>query len=208
MFIVSFLLKKDIMKKIASFLFILIFTSQLLYSQNNEFPSHSIKAGIGLAMNDGHWETGMGVLYSIGYQKSFFESKRLRLNPNIHFGSFQPYFITDTRDQLYKITSLELNINVDAIKYKAVSLLIFGGGFVNYSRGLLGTGGFPEAGNNRSEYFKKIYYGGTFGAGIRVNPKNSKFAYGFKPFNFHLGNNYFMLGYMEFGIEYKFQIKK
>ena len=89
-----------------------------LYSQNIEYKKTSIRTGIGLGINEGHWETGMGLLYSFGLQKSYGNKNRIRVNPNILFG-----------------------------------------GFMNYSRGLIGTGGKPEANHNNSDYFYRLYFG-------------------------------------------------
>lgn len=196
------------MQKIILAFFILFSISPLAISQETNFSRYSIKTGIGVAINEGNRETGMGILYSFGVEKSFLKNKRLRLNPNIHTGSFAPRFITDTRDQYYRVTSLELLANFDALKYKSVSVVLSAGGFLNYSRGLLGTGGMPEVASNSSEYFHKLYLGGSLGIGIRINSKNSKFAYELRPLNIHLGNNFFMLGYLEFGIAYKFPLKE
>ena len=46
-----------------------------------------------------------------------------------------------------------MNVNYDLVKYKSVSLLITSGGFLNYSRGLFGTGGENEIRNSR--YFNQ-----------------------------------------------------
>lgn len=121
------------------------------------------------------------------------------------FGGFLPIAITDTRDQFYRITSLELNIHYDLIKYKNISIVTSGGGFINYSRGLLGTGGSPEENNNNSEYFYSLYFGGSASLGLRITPPNSKLAYEIRPVNIHLGYKEFILGYLMFGIDFKFK---
>ncbi len=117
-----------------------------------------------------------------------------------------PLGITDTRDQFYRLTTLGLNIHYDLIRYKSVSIVTTGGGFVNYSRGLLGTGGWPEANNNSSEYFYSLYFGGNASIGLRVDSANSKYAFEIRPINIHLGNKGFLLGYFMIGLDFK--IKK
>jgi len=185
-------------------LFILLFLGNNIYSQEIEFRKSSIKTSVGIGINEGQRETGIGLVYSVGWQKSYGKKSRLRLNPNMMFGSFRTYVIpTDTRDQLYKITSLGINIHYDLIKYKAISIVTTGGGFINYSRGLLGTGGWPEANNNSSEYFHSLYFGGNASIGLRIDPKKSKVAYEIRPINIHFGNKGFMLGYLMFGIDFK-----
>lgn len=174
-----------------------------LFSQEIEFKRSSIKTGIGIGMNVGLQEIGNGIVYSIGWQKSFGTKNKIRLNPNLTFGGFLPLAITDTRDQFYRITALDLNIHYDLIKYKAVSIVVNGGGFINYSRGLLGTGGWPEEGNNSSEYFYTLYGGGNASVGLRINPKKSKLAYEIRPFNFYFGNKRFFLAYFMIGVDFK-----
>jgi hypothetical protein len=180
-----------------------LFIHNSSFAQEIEFKRSSIRTGIGIGFNEGQRESGLGLIYSVGWQKSFGKKDKLRLNPNMIIGGFSPIAITDTRDQFYRITSLGLNIHYDLIKYKAVSLVTTGGGFINYSRGLLGTGGWPEANNDNSEYFRSLYLGGNGSLGIRINPKNSKLAYEFRPINLHLGNDYYMLGYLMVGLDFK-----
>ena len=179
---------------------LLVTINNTAYSQ---FKNTSIRTGIGLGVNGGKREIGVGLIYSIGWQKSIGVKSKLRINPNMMLGGFSPIAITDTRDQFYRITSLGLNIHYDLIRYKAVSIVTTGGGFINYSRGLLGTGGWPNANNNRSEYFNSIYFGGNGSIGLRVDRKVSKLAYEFRPINIQLGNNGFILGYLMFGIDFK-----
>ncbi len=185
-----------------SFLILLVISNKS-NAQETEFKRTSIRTGIGVGFNEGKRETGMGLIYSIGWQKSYGKKSKFRINPNLIIGGFLPIGITDTRDQFYRITSIGANIHYDLIKYKAFSLVTTGGGFINYSRGLLGTGGSPEANNNNSEYFNSFYFGGSASIGIRINPKKSKLAYEFRPINIQFGNDFFMLGYVMFGIDIK-----
>jgi hypothetical protein len=190
-------------KLLLSSLTVLLLTGNNIYSQEFEFKKSSIRTGIGIGINEGQREIGNGLIYSIGWQKSYGKKSKIRLNPNMIFGGFLPIGITDTRDQFYRITSLGLNIHYDLIQYKAVSIVTIGGGFINYSRGLLGTGGLPEANNNSSEYFYSLYVGGNASIGLRIDPKKSKLAYEIRPINIHFGNKGFMLGYLMFGIDFK-----
>lgn len=176
--------------------------NQNIYSQEDSHPK-SIRTGIGLGFNDGKRETGMGLIYSIGYQKSYGKENRIRLNPNIIFGGFLPIGITDTRDQFYRITSFGFNLHYDLLKYKSISLVTSPGVFVDYSRGLLGTGGWPEANNNTSEYFNSFYFGGKFSLGLRIAPEGKRLAYEIRPLNLQFGNKGFVLGYLMFGVDIK-----
>ncbi|MBK0401502.1 hypothetical protein I5M27_00815 [Adhaeribacter sp. BT258] len=189
--------------KLIPLLLVSLFTGSEVYSQETEYKKSSIRTAIGIGINEGSREIGMGLIYSIGWQKSVGEKNKLRINPNMTIGGFLPIAITDTRDQFYRITSLGINIHYDLIKYKAVSIVATGGGFINYSRGLLGTGGWRDAQNNNSEYFYALYYGGNASVGLRIDPKQSRFAYEVRPINIHLGNKGFILGYLMVGIDFK-----
>jgi hypothetical protein len=167
-----------------------------------EFSRNSLKTGIGVGINEGLRETGVGGVVSFGYQKSVLND-RVRINPYFLTGGFMPFGITDTRDQYFRITSLGVNGYLDVIKYKPFSIFVGAGGQISYSRGLLGTGGFPEEGNNGSEYFFKLYYGGYLGAGFRVNPPKSKVAYEITPINICFGNDQFFLSFLNIGVDIK-----
>ncbi len=184
-----------------------LFTVLIMCYQSNaqevEFKRSSIRTGIGIGYNEGKRESGFGIIYSIGWQKSFGKKNKLRLNPNLIIGGFLPLGITDTRDQFYRITSLGFNLHYDIIKYKAFSIVTTGGGFMNHSRGLLGTDGWPEANNNYSEYFSALYFGGNVSLGIRFDRTNKRLAYEIRPISIQFGNNYFSLGYIMFGIDIK-----
>lgn len=173
---------------------------------SQEFSNNSLKVGLGVGMNEGLKEMGMGTLVSFGYQKSVLND-RLRINPNFMTGGFFPFGITDTRDQYYRITSLGVDGYFDVIKYKPFSLFVVAGGLVNYTRGLLGTGGWPEAGNNTSDYLFKLYYGGHLAWGIRVNQPKSRLAYEITPLNICFGNDQFFMGFIKVAIDIKLNIK-
>lgn len=182
---------------------IFLFCGETGFSQDIHFKRTSIKTGVGVGINDTETERGIGPVFSLGWQKSYLENERLRLNPNILFGSFRTYAIpTDSRDQHYKTSALGFNVHYDLIKKNTTSLVTTGGVFVNYSRGLLGTGGLSE-GNNSSEYFYSLYFGGYASIAIRINSKNKKVAYELRPLNIHFGNEGFILGYLFFGIDFK-----
>ena len=48
-----------------------IWPATKLYSQDLEFKRNSIRTGIGIGYNEGKRETGIGLIYSIGLQKSY-----------------------------------------------------------------------------------------------------------------------------------------
>lgn len=184
---------------------IICFSFFLAISQDGvgqEYSTHSFKVAAGLGFNEGIKEMGMGPLLTFGYQKSLWKD-RFRLNPHIIATGFFPFGVTDTRDQYYRITLIGVNGYLDFIKKDFASLFIGSGCFVNYTRGLLGTGGFPEAGNNQSDYYFKLYYGGYVGAGLRITPRNRRVNYELTPVNVYFGNDRFILGFIKFGVDIK-----
>jgi hypothetical protein len=179
---------------------VLITINSELFSQ--EYSDKSMKVGLGFGINEGMKETGMGVLVSFGYQKTL-ANNRIRINPNYMSGGFFPFAITDTRDQYYRISSLGINCYWDAIKYKPFAIFIGAGGHFNFTRGLIGTGGWPEEGNTSSDYLFKLYFVGSLSTGIRINQPDSRLAYEFVPITICLGNDNFLLEYVKIGIDIK-----
>lgn len=186
----------------------LVQAGNTVYSQEIDSRKTSVKTGVGLGIHEGQRETGVGLVYSLGWQKSMGENNKIRINPNMILGGFLPFGITDTRDQFFRMTMLGMNVHYDLIRYKAVSIVTTGGGFVNYSRGLLGTGGWPEANNHRSEYFYSLYFGGNASLGLRVAPKKGKLAFELRPLNIHAGNKGFLFSYLMFGVDFKLKNNK
>lgn len=172
----------------------------LASSQEKEYTKNAIKLGFGGGINDSHPEQGIGLLYNIGYQTQLGKSDRLRINPNILFGGFLPLGISDTRDQFYRISALGLDLHGDVLRLQNVSLVLTFGGFMDYSRGLLGTGG--ESGIRNSSYFNTLYFGTKTGVAFRFVNKTGSRAFEFKPINFMNGNKYFTLGYLMFGMDF------
>lgn len=114
------------------------------------------------------------------------------MGPTLTSGSFLPFGVTDTRDQYFRSSTLDFTVNYDLIKIKAFSVFAGAGALANYSRGLLGTGGWPSEGNKGSDYFFSLYAGGKLNAGFRVNPENKNYTVELIPFNINFGTNYFL----------------
>lgn len=169
---------------------------------SQEYSDKSLKVGLGLGITEGMKETGMGALVSFGYQKSIVNN-RIRINPNYMSGGFFPFAITDTRDQYFRISSLGVNVYLDVIKYKPLAIFIGAGGHLIFSRGLLGTGGWPEEGNTHSDYLFKLYFAGSLSTGVRINQPDSRIAYELTPLTIYFGNSHFFLGYLKIGIDIK-----
>jgi len=154
---------------------------------------NSIKLGLGVGLSSGFNTDGWGLLYSVGYQREL-GSDRFGLNANFGIGQYTSKMVLDARDQYFNSTNLDLIFFYDLIKIKSFSIVIGGGGFVNNSRGLIGTGGDPESNpsvQQTSEYVSNYHVGGYLGAGFRINVLNERTAVNIIPFNFRFGNNYF-----------------
>lgn len=193
---------KNQKKKLLLFIFVFLFLGINLYSQDLEFRKTSIKTGFGIGMNEGKNETGTGLFYSIGWQKSLGNKNKLRINPNLLMGEFVPFIITDLPDEYYRITVLGLNLNYDLIKFHALSLVTTVGVWGDFTRGLIGTGGYHST-STSSEYVGNLYCGGNFSLALRIDPKKSKLAYEIRPFNFMIGTKDFFSAYLMFGIDFK-----
>ncbi|MCL6272399.1 hypothetical protein M3P19_00180 [Muricauda sp. 2012CJ35-5] len=194
------------LKNITLYLTVLLTScASFVYGQNIEFKRNSLKTGIAFGFNEGETERGLGIIYSIGLQKSFGKKQKLRLNPNLMIGGFVPFGITDTPNQFYRITTLGYNLHYDIMKYKAVSFVTSIGPFASYSRGLLGTGGDGDVRNSHSIFFNSFYFGGNVSIGLRIDFPKRKIAYEIRPINGMVGNNYFTLGYFLFGMDFKFK---
>ena len=194
--------------KYSVFLFaFLILTHLRLYSQEEVTNSeHSIRTGIGYGHNEGMKEIGNGSLYSIGYQKSFGKKQRIRLNPNLVMGGFTSDGISNTREQFYRITSLDLSLNYDFIKYESFAAVISPGFFLNYSRGFLGPGGrTPITNYDPSEYLSSLYTGCKISLGFSITSEYRKLTYDINLLNIHFNssNNYFFFIYFIYGINIK-----
>lgn len=173
-----------------------------LYAQEPARQQEAIQAAVGLGLHQGQPEEGVGVLYSLGYQRALGTS-RWRLNPHLVYGEFSSVGITDTRDQFYRTTSAGLAVHYNVLQYRALAVVVTTGGYVTYSRGLLGTGGEAQPVSQGSRYFHHFYLSASGGVGLRVSPAQSRFAYEFRPFTLHGGTNGFVMGYVTVDLEVK-----
>jgi hypothetical protein len=172
-------------------------------AQDTSYSNRSFNPGIALGINAGDHEMGVGSMMTFSMEYGVWKEDRLRLKPELMAGTFLPFGITDTPDMYYRVTGLGLNAVMDIIRLGSFSIAVSGGGFLNYSRGLIGTGGWPEEGHDSSDYFWRLYYGGSLGGGIRINGPDSRLIYEFFPLNFQFGPNYYLLAYTRFSVGIK-----
>jgi hypothetical protein len=164
-------------------------------------PRHSIQLAAGLGVHQGREERGLGLLVAVGYETPL--GGRARLRPQLVCGEFSAAGITDTRDQFYRTTAAGLGVDYDVLRLRAVALVVSGGGFVTYARGLLGTGGELQPAGQGSRYFAHFYASGSAGLGLRVSPMGSRLAYEVRPVTLHAGSAGFALGYASAGLAMK-----
>lgn len=178
------------MKKVQSLIYLLLFILVLLpFSETHgqEFSKSSIKIGLGAGVSSGYYMDGVGLVYTIGYQKDIWKD-RLRFNPNFSIGNYTSPRYSDGRDQYFSSINLEANLYFDIVKANSISLVVGGGAMINNSRGLLGTGGMEDSTSPQySEYFSKYYFGGILSGGFRINPPNKRIAINILPLNIHFG---------------------
>ncbi|AWW29269.1 hypothetical protein DN752_03440 [Echinicola strongylocentroti] len=160
-----------------------------LYGQSEKKQEQSITVGLGIGVHNGAYESSLGLVYMVGWQQELGDRQRLRINPNMTFGSYKDY-LTDTRDLFYRLSALGVDIHYDLVKYKGFSLVTSGGVFVSYSRGLMGTGDF-EGQHHSSDYFTMLYGGAKASVGIRYDPKQGRIAYELIPATLALGNSHY-----------------
>ncbi|MEO2064238.1 MAG: hypothetical protein ABGW97_14735 [Christiangramia sp.] len=179
---------------------ILLFSAFTLSAQDTRH-FNSLTTGIGFGYSEGKQESGFGLVYEIGYQRSFGRSNRFRFNPNLQYGGFLPFATTDMPDQLYRLSTLALDLHYDLARFKSLSLVTTPGIFGSYSRGLTGTGGMN--GISSSEYFQSFYFGGKFSLGIRISKSIKRLAYEIRPLNIHFGSKYFLYNSIMFKVHIK-----
>ena len=152
-----------------------------------EFSKSSIKIGLGAGVSSGYYMDGLGLVYTIGYQKEIWKD-RFRLNPNLSIGNYSSKMFSDGRDQYFNSINLEANFFYDIVKVNSSSLVIGCGTMINNSKGLLGTGGMHQTSPQSSEYFSKYHLGGNLSFGFRINSPYKRTAINILPINIHFGN--------------------
>lgn len=183
-------------------LLIFYFTNNIYSQDSTSISQKSIKTAVGIGFNTGEEAGGIGVLTSIGYQKSYGKQNRIRVSPNLIAGTFTSLFGGDS----YSIASLELNLHYDLLKYKSFSLIGSSGVFATYSDGTIRREGIITDDDllfNDRESFSEFSGGIQLSLGFRIAPEKWKTAIEIKPLNFQFGLNSYILGYLSFGIDFK-----
>ena len=148
-----------------------------------EFSKNSVKIGLGIGVSSGYYMDGIGLAYTIGYQREIWKD-RFRFNPNFSIGNYSSPKYSDGRDQYFSSRNLEVNLFYDIGNANSISLVVGCGAMINNSKGLLGTGGMEDSTSpHYSEYFNKYYVGGNLSAGFRFDSPNKRVAINILPIN-------------------------
>jgi len=170
-------------------------------AQDTIRPRTSIPVKIGLGIHEGDGEIGVGFLYSVGWQKSMGRKHKIRINPQLTMGEFHGGFLTDVREQYYRISLYEFNVHYDLVRIGAFSLVTSAGVFGEYSRGLFAAFSTMDGHYIPEAYFHHFYVGGRVSMTLRLTPKRSRWAFEWRPLSIYLGNRY-LWGYaMMFGMD-------
>ncbi len=190
------------MNKFVFFIILIGLVGTAAFAQQETMRRQSLKTGLALGFNSGYRETGTGLMYTFGWQKSFGKKNKFRINPNIMIGGFMPFGMTDVPKQYFRMTNLNFDLHYDLIRYKPLSLVTTLGVFTNFSRGLIEAGGGPDS-HQSSRYFYGFYFGGLSSIGLRIAPKRSKLAFELRPINIQMGTRYFETIFFMFNIDFK-----
>ncbi len=190
------------MNKFVFFIILIGLVGTGAFAQQETMHRQSLKTGLALGFNSGYRETGTGLMYTFGWQKSFGKKNKFRINPNIMIGGFMPFGMTDVPKQYFRMTNLNFDLHYDLIRYKPLSLVTTLGVFTNFSRGLIEAGGPPDS-HQSSRYFYSFYFGGLSSIGLRIAPKRSKLAFELRPINIQMGTRYFETIFFMFNIDFK-----
>jgi hypothetical protein len=185
---------------------ILIFLCTISFAQDTLYSRNSLKLSGAIGVNETKIESGVGLMFSAGFQRSFLKD-RVRINSTLMTGKYTHLFSKSAAFEHYRMNSLDLNTFVDVIKFRSFSLFAGTGFFLNNSVGIHGIGEAADAFTG-SKHFNKTYYGLNFGTGFRVDSNKSRLAQEFSLFNGAYGNNGFWLEYFKFGLDYKLSPRK
>ena len=174
-------------------------TINFAHAQDSIFSKNSIKfsAGLGFADDGPNFLAGDGTSYSVGYQRNIWR-ERLRFSPQISFGIYTSKGAQDVPDQYFNTINFQNNLYFDIVKYKALSIVIAGGFFLNTNRGLIGQNRF-----SRSDYFIEYNIGGYGGTGFCINPKNKRLAFDIMLLNVNIAPSNFTESGIKVGLDYK-----
>ncbi|MFV0522369.1 MAG: hypothetical protein ACK5MI_08105 [Mangrovibacterium sp.] len=189
-----------------SILFITLINTGTTYGQPHEFSKNSIKIGFGCGVSMGNDTEGIGMVYSVGYQREIWKD-RLRLNPNFSIGHYSSWQILDAPDQFFNAINLDTKLFYDLIKVKTFSLVVGCGTLINNSKGCKGPEVYDDEDYDtplNAGYTNNFHFGGYLGAGFRINSPNKRTVINIMPFNLHFGNNYFAELHAKIELDFKF----
>lgn len=174
-------------------------------AQEADFSAHGIKLGFGLGASMGARMEGVGLNYSIGYQKDVWKD-RLRFNPNFSIGHYSARFVEDSRDEFFNVINIEANMYYDLIRFESFSLLVGTGAWGNMQFGLQGTGGDPDmvVRPQSSEYGRDFRFGVAAIGGFRIANPWRRTGLNIILINLHRGNKDYLESHVKVELDIKF----
>jgi hypothetical protein len=180
------------MKKIL--ILALLLNQAISYSQE---PSRNfINYGIGIGfLGADEFNLTSGLEYNVGYSRTM-KNDRIKINPNIGFGSYRGEFIDNNREQSINSLNIRLLLNYELIRIKSFSIGIDVGGVLGYTHGLKGTGYSYDSAKSiliaetESEYVSRINIGGIIGGGLKYKPIGKNYYLNLMPINISAGNGF------------------
>lgn len=191
------------MKLRQSLLFIYVLLSVMAYAQTQTptFSKNALRYGLGAGLADTHKSTGVGLNFSVGYQRTVIND-RFRINPNFLYGYYNANLISDVPDQWFNSLNLQFLFHGDIIRYKAFSITLSTGAVFNNTRGLIGTGGENQT-TNRSEYFSLWHTASYISGCLRINPAKSAVAFELSPLTIQANSSRFFEGGIRLSMDVK-----
>lgn len=173
------------MKNLILILIFLISLQENIICQINS--NKAIKNGFGLGFLSGTNSELLGFVYSFGYQRDIWKD-RIRINPNINFGQYSTFIMTDVRDTHINSNTIQLNGEIDAIRKGIFSIVLGTGGYLNGFWGNKGDG-YNRFDNTeiKSEEIREFHIGLNVFAGFRFNPSKQRIAIELMPLNLMIG---------------------
>lgn len=149
---------------------------------NNEQPyfrRNAIKVGTGFGFEESYSSfEGIGFFYSVGYQRSFSDSYRWRLSPNLTMSEYG-FSSLHSPSFFYRKTKLSMDFHYDFLRVKALSVVTMFGAYIDYRRGYVNNLSSNSYRGYRGR-FNDVTFGVNGALGLRVAPKFGKTAFELK----------------------------
>ena len=172
-------------------------------AQTDGFSKNALKYSISANLHEGPQTiSGGGMSIVLGYQRDLWKD-RLRFVPSLMLGVSDSRVVTDTRKQKFSTLQLQIGLQFDLIRYKALSLVLAGGGMINRSQGLVANYSPIRGTPPPSNYVNEFQYGVTVGAGLRFSPQSTRIAIELIPVTISMGQDGYRTQSFSIGMDVK-----